>query len=81
MSKINEIHINEMSLADIVEMIDLIVERSDALEAPNLAFLLSLAAEGARDAAGLPPIAPPSHYETYPTTADPLDTTGKFELE
>lgn len=73
--------VSEMSLGDIAELIDQLVEQSDVLEAPHLAFLLALAGEDARLAAGLPAKKLCSFDQAYTPTADTLDSVGEFELE
>lgn len=56
------------------------VDRCDTLKELNVAFLLSIAAEEMRGAAGLPEIEPPSLYQADTPTGETFDASGEFEL-
>ena len=79
-SKIKDTHIKDMSLVDLSKLIDQMIDRCDTLEEPNAAFLLSIAAEEMRAAAGLPEIEPSSLYQADASATETLNSSGEFEF-
>lgn len=77
-AEINKFAVENMSLEDLSKLIDQMVDRCDALEESNVAFLLSIAAEEMRAAAGLPEITPPSIYQADASTTETLNSSGEF---